>query len=114
MMVYSWLMELSSQERGLLDRLARELRRSYGATDVRLYGSAARGELSTDSDIDLFVVVPHLTWLVEQAICDCCYEVTLACGRLVAPCVVSREELTDTPWGVSPLIRAVEQKSVAR
>jgi tRNA nucleotidyltransferase (CCA-adding enzyme) len=106
-------MELSRQERELLDELAQDLRHRFGATDVRLYGSVAREELAADSDIDLFVVVPHLTWLVEQAICDRCYEVTLACGRLVAPCVVSQEELTGTPLRVSPLIRAVEQKSVA-
>ena len=105
-------MELSTQERELLDELARDLRRTFGATEIRLYGSAARGALTADSDIDLFIVVPDPTWPVERAICDRCYEVTLACGRMVAPCVVSHAELAATALSASPLIRAVEQTSV--
>jgi len=106
-------MELTLQERALLDQLARDLRERFGATDVRLYGSAASSGLTADSDIDLYIIVPHLTWPIEQAICDRCYEVTLTCGRLIAPCIFSQEELANSALRASPLVRAVEQMSVA-
>jgi len=105
-------MELSVRERKLLADLARDLRRDFGATEIRLYGSATRGALTADSDIDLYIVVPDLTWPLERAICDRCYDVTLQCGRMVSPCVVSQRELAETALRVSPLIRTVEQQGV--
>lgn len=48
------LIELASQ---IAIRLGAELK----ADAVWLFGSAARGEMSTDSDIDLLVVVPEST-----------------------------------------------------
>ncbi len=41
--------------------------RSYGATRVRIFGSRARGDGSTDSDLDLIVDVPRGTTLFDLA-----------------------------------------------
>jgi len=37
----------------------RELARRYGITNVRVFGSMARGEASSESDVDLLVDVPE-------------------------------------------------------
>ena len=105
-------MELSPDERLAIADLARDLRGRFAATEVRLFGSAATGTLEAESDIDVFVVVPALTWPTEQAICDRCYEATLACGRLVTPSVFSVGELTDTPLRASPFVRSVKREGV--
>lgn len=99
-------LSLSHIELSELDRLAGDLKRDFGALDIRLFGSAARGDLHVGSDIDLFVVVPDASWEVEQAICDRCYDATLACGRLVSVSVVSSHQLTNTPLRSSTFVRA--------
>lgn len=106
-------MTLTPNERRVISELARDLRRDYGATDVRLFGSAARGEMDEGSDIDIFVVVPTLDWPKEQAISGRCYEATLACGRCVAPSIFTAHELTDTPLRVSPFVESVQRDGVS-
>lgn len=100
-------MVLNANEERLLATLAEDLRREFGAIDVRLFGSAARGALDDESDVDIFVVVPMLDWQREQDICNRCYETTLACGRLISASVFSADELRNTPLKVSPFVEAV-------
>jgi len=52
---YPWTGRLSE----LADEIAAKLMRGMGAEAVWLFGSAARGEPTDDSDIDLLVVVPE-------------------------------------------------------
>jgi predicted nucleotidyltransferase len=56
---------LSTQERTLLERFARELRAQLGeqAHGVWLFGSRARGERpSAESDVDVMVLVEDASW----------------------------------------------------
>lgn len=105
-------MELSTKEREVINQLASDLRLHFSAVDVRLFGSAATGKLDAESDLDVYVLVPVLSWPMEQAICDRCYEATLACGRLIAATVVSVDELEQTPLRSSPFMRAVQREGV--
>jgi len=105
-------MHLSSTERSILAALASDLRERFAAIEVRVFGSAARGELDRESDVDVFVVVPELSWPLEQAIYDRCYDATLACGRLVCATVFDRRELVDSPLCASPLVQAVRREGI--
>jgi predicted nucleotidyltransferase len=44
-----------------------EITGSYGATNVRVFGSWARGDARPDSDLDLIVDVPRGTTLFDMA-----------------------------------------------
>ncbi len=105
-------MELSAIERSVLAELTSDLRSDFGAVDVRLFGSAARGELGSESDIDLFVTVPDLSWPIERSIWDRCYEATLACGRVVTATLFAAHDLTNTPLSASPLVLTVQRDGV--
>lgn len=106
-------MGLTENERRVLAKLAQDLRNTFGAQEIRLFGSATKNDLAEESDIDIFVVVSELNWPIEQAISDRCYEATLECGRLITPCVFSRHELTDTPLRASPLVKSVKQEGIS-
>lgn len=41
--------------------------RKYGAKNVRLFGSFARGEQKTNSDVDLLVEMPRKSSLIDLA-----------------------------------------------
>lgn len=105
-------MTLAPHEYTALCELVDDLRHRFGATDVRLFGSAARGTLDRESDVDLLVVVPSLTWELERAICDRCYETTLACGRLFSPSIFTVDDVTHSPLRSSPFVRAALREGV--
>lgn len=105
-------MQLNAEENAALRQLADDLRRDFGATEIRLFGSAAQGDLDAESDVDLFVVVPRLDWPTEEATYDRCYDATLACGRLVSATLFTEHELSDTPLRASPLVLTVSREGV--
>ena len=59
-------MEMTAEERDALSRVTQTLRERFDAREVILYGSAARGQLDEESDIDLLVVLPRLDWELQK------------------------------------------------
>ena len=60
--------------RALVENYARDVREHFGARvrGIRLYGSAARGDWTQDSDIDVLILLDRVTsedekWLVQRA-----------------------------------------------
>lgn len=51
----------------ILQQHAEVLRTKYGITMMRLFGSVARGEQNTNSDVDLFVEMPPRLFLIAGA-----------------------------------------------
>ncbi len=105
-------MVLSETEKQQLAALAERFRTEFGATDILLYGSAARGDLEAGSDIDLLVVLPELDWQTEKRIIDCCFEVELQLGRVVSAACFSEDELTESPLRASPFVLSARKDAV--
>jgi hypothetical protein len=84
---------LSPPERGCLDRYCALLRDRLGEglVEVRLFGSAARGEMwpagsPMHSDIDLLVVTREAVDAAEQErLLNATYPLYLECGRQLSP-----------------------------
>lgn len=70
------------------------LRDRFGArfVDARLFGSAARGELHEDSDIDVVVRVEGATHADKVAAIEIGAECSLVAGLRIAPIVMSPAE----------------------
>lgn len=82
---------VSSQER--LKAIADLLREKYGAQRVILFGSAARGEATEDSDIDLLVVSPTTEKFYTRMASVLHLVRDLSRGLPLAPIVLTPEEL---------------------
>lgn len=80
-------------DQGRLKAIADLLRKKYGAQRVILFGSAARGEATEHSDIDLLVIAPTTEkfykrmGVVHQTVRE------LSWGLPLAPIVLTPEEL---------------------
>ena len=97
-------MTLNTKEQQALSILADTLRTRFGASEVILYGSAARGELQEGSDVDLLVVLPKIDWATEKKIIGICYEAELECGRVFSSVFYSSNEMQTGPLRFSPLV----------
>ncbi len=97
-------MELNPKEREVLSQVTRTLRDRFGATEVILYGSAARGQLDEESDIDLLVVLPKFDWEIQKEIIGVCFEAELQCDRIISVLCYSTDEIEHSPLRSSPLV----------
>lgn len=103
-------MQMSAEERDALSRVTQTLRERFRATEVILYGSAARGQLDEESDIDLLVVLPRLDWELQKEVIGVCFEAELACGRVFSATCFTTAELEDSPLRSSPLVLAARRE----
>ena len=103
-------MDLSDAEKTALKDLAATLRNRFGAVEVSLFGSAARGEMDRDSDIDIFVVVPDLDGAKNMAIVDECFEVSLNVDRHVSPLSVSVDRLRNSPFRSAAIVKNIREE----
>jgi predicted nucleotidyltransferase len=97
-------MELNAEERDVLSSVTRTLRSRFGAREVILYGSAARGQLDEESDIDLLVVLPRIDWETQKEIIAVCFEAELQCGRVFSVTCYTTDEMEHSPLRSSPLV----------
>jgi tRNA nucleotidyltransferase (CCA-adding enzyme) len=99
-------MELSDEERHALSRVAQTLRDRFDAREIILYGSAARGQLDDESDIDLLVVLPKTGWEIQKEIIAICFKAGLQCGRVFSAICYTTDEMEQSPLRSSPLVLA--------
>lgn len=87
---------------------------SSNIVDVRLVGSEARGEATSESDIDMLVVVQPDTDRVqlEDRIIDIAFDVNLDFGVYISPRVVTPGILNDPVWRETSFIKNVARESV--
>lgn len=105
-------MQLNEIEKRVLADLVETLHKDFGALEVVLYGSAARGDLGEESDIDLFVVLPEINWEIEKKVIDHCFQAQLECNRVISTACFSKDELNDGPLCSSPFILNVRREGV--
>ena len=82
--------------------------------DVRLFGSEARGQATSESDIDVLVVVQpdRDRVLFEDRVIDIAFDVNLDFGVYISPRVVTQGILNDPVWRETPFIKNVARESV--
>ncbi len=87
---------------------------SANIVDVRLFGSEARGEATSESDIDVLIVVQPDSARVplEDRIVDIAFDVNLDFGVYISPRVVTPGILHDPVWGETPFIKTVARESI--
>ncbi len=93
--------------------IAERLRRVYGATQVIVYGSVARGEATIHSDIDLLVVAPS----TEKAYLRMAHVLALirdlSRGLPVSPIVLTPEELQGRLARKDPFVQGILDEGIA-
>ena len=103
-------MNLSEIENRALLELSKAFRDRFNAKEVRLYGSAARGEMDEASDIDLFLVLPKVNWQIEKDVIKLCFDAELKYGRVFSAVCYSVDDIENSPLKESPLVLNVRRQ----
>lgn len=83
------MMPMPSEIRQILNELKIMIVRKYPLIEMKLFGSAARGEAVQDSDLDIFVRLPEVSCNIEEDLFDMAYDLELRYDCLIDLIVLS-------------------------
>ena len=91
-----------------------QLERRFGARlrEVRLFGSAARGEMNEDSDVDVLVVLDDMTVADRNAVFDIVGELRLETDLLLSPTVMDTKTCAKWREQERPLMNEIQRDGV--
>lgn len=97
----------------ILREFASRVRSRFPEARIWAFGSRARGEADTDSDLDVCVVVDHLDEARDREIINTAWEVGFAGDVVISTVTFSRDEFTSGPIAHSPIVQAIRRDGVA-
>lgn len=77
-----------------------------------MFGSKARGNASTDSDIDIKIVIEDDNPSAESAIDDIIIEINLNFDCFISTIIFSRKEIEEGPLSESPIYKIIQKEGV--
>jgi len=96
----------------IIQKFKELISRKVKVHEVRVFGSRARGTNTTDSDLDVLVVVEHLDREVEKYISDCAWEAGFSEDIVIVPVILSRDTLEYGNIKESAFIRNVYNEGI--
>jgi len=103
---------LLENERAALSKLKKALEERFNLIDFRVFGSKARGEATTESDVDVMIEIEDYNPLTESAIDEMVFKLNLEYDCFISAVIFGRRELEEGPLGESPLYRVIEREGI--
>lgn len=100
-------------ERKILERFKGLLEKRLQVSQIILFGSRARGDAVSDSDMDLLVILDNFTEDGEEYVSECAWEAGFDHGIVIVPVVYGKQEWEHGPERFSLLARAIEKEGVS-
>lgn len=97
----------------VLDFKSRLLHAGVPVVEVKVYGSRARGDFTSESDLDVCLILGEMSPDVERTISRVAWEVGFEKGRVITTVEYTPEQVNRSPLRVSPFIQAIQREGVA-
>lgn len=91
---------------------AARLRQSFPQAAIWAFGSRARGEATSESDLDICVVVDQLDRSAREVIRQIAWEIGFANDIVITTVKYSRDAFEHGPPSVSPLVLTVLREGI--
>lgn len=102
-----------AEDRRILQEFAQRVARVEPRVRIWAFGSRARGDADPQSDLDVCVVVPEVTAVLEEEVRRCAWEVAFEHGRVLPAIVMSEEAFERGPMSASTLVANIRREGVA-
>jgi predicted nucleotidyltransferase len=81
---------------------------------MRLYGSYARGQATSDSDIDIYIEVPqrYFSYDLKNKVTNLAWELSFLNETVIQISLFSDEQVWNTPRRSSPFINSVMKEGI--
>lgn len=104
---------LDSEQLAALEEIKKNIKNKFEVEKIILYGSAVRGEMDEESDIDLLIITEKkLQRKVRHEITDIVFEVNLKFGTNYSTLVVDLNSWKKGPYSVLPIYEEIEKEGV--
>ena len=105
---------MNDTDESILEKFRSLLLKRVRVDKIILFGSRARGDAQTDSDMDVLLVLRDPpTEEIEDYIHDCAWEAGIDHSVVVVPIVYSRQEWEEGPEQSSLLALAVQRDGIS-
>jgi len=104
---------MRTEDMQILKRFAERVRGRFPDAEVWAFGSRARGDAGSDSDLDICVVLPELDRRKDEEILDVAWEVGFEADVVISTVTFSEADFTRGPCAASPLVEEIRENGVA-
>ena len=105
-------MPILPNEKKALNALKLELNKRYELLDLRIFGSKTKDLDTSESDLDVMVVLKNLSPSLESEIDDLIFEINIENDCLITAIFFGQEELEVGPLSESPIYRKISQEGI--
>jgi predicted nucleotidyltransferase len=108
------LRHLTINERAALSALVTRLREQYGDQLLRvvLFGSKARGDSDSESDLDVLILVNDGDWRFQDAVALVAFDPMIEYGVVLSPLVVNAADYRWWQEHHAPIYRNVSREGI--
>jgi predicted nucleotidyltransferase len=103
---------MADHDRQILDQFAARVREQFPDADVWAFGSRARGDATWESDLDVCVVVDHLTNEDRYTLWNMAWEIGFEQDMLISAVPFSKDEFQHGPCSESPLVLNILREGI--
>lgn len=104
---------MKREQQKILQEFAEKVRTKYPEAQIWAFGSYAKGTATSESDLDICVVIPEMQQQDRLAISDLAWEIGLAHDLYLSTVVFSENDFERGAISVSPLLDAIRNEGIA-
>ena len=105
---------LDENDRQAIEEFRKDVQRLLGDRLERLalFGSKAEGHGTSESDIDLMVLITDSAASMRDPILDLAFDVNLKYGVYISPRIITLSNYQHPIWKITPFMKRLSQQSI--